>query len=196
MKTKLLGAIVSLAILGFSSVGAANANTFDWSFSAYSGNECPCVSGSGTLIATDEPGGMYEVTSMTGTVNGAAIELAPVGTVAGQYGSNDNVIFYPEAPWDSFVDEGGLAWEVVGGTQIGDLIGFQLHNPTGASDACCYLDYYAGPSGNNALESLSFSPVTATPLPAALPLFATGLGGLGLFGGRRKRKNAATLAAA
>jgi hypothetical protein len=32
---------------------------------------------------------------------------------------------------------------------------------------------------------------TATPLPAALPLFATGLGGLGLLGWRRKRKNAA-----
>ena len=32
---------------------------------------------------------------------------------------------------------------------------------------------------------------TATPLPAALPLFATGLGGLGLLGWRRKRKSAA-----
>ena len=30
--------------------------------------------------------------------------------------------------------------------------------------------------------------ITATPLPAALPLFATGLGGLGLLGWRRKRK--------
>jgi hypothetical protein len=30
--------------------------------------------------------------------------------------------------------------------------------------------------------------VTVTPLPAALPLFATGLGGLGLLGWRRKRK--------
>lgn len=35
---------------------------------------------------------------------------------------------------------------------------------------------------------------TATPLPTALPLFATGLGGLGLLGWRRKKK-AATLAA-
>jgi hypothetical protein len=35
--------------------------------------------------------------------------------------------------------------------------------------------------------------VTATPLPAALPLFASGLGALGLFGWRRKRKNDATL---
>jgi hypothetical protein len=30
--------------------------------------------------------------------------------------------------------------------------------------------------------------VAATPVPAALPLFATGLGGLGLLGWRRKRK--------
>jgi hypothetical protein len=36
----------------------------------------------------------------------------------------------------------------------------------------------------------------ATPLPAALPLFATGLGAMGLFGWRRKRKAAASLAAA
>ena len=32
------------------------------------------------------------------------------------------------------------------------------------------------------------SEVTITPLPAALPLFATGLGAMGLFGWRRKRK--------
>jgi hypothetical protein len=34
-----------------------------------------------------------------------------------------------------------------------------------------------------------------TPLPAALPLFAAGLGALGLFGWRRKRKGAAAIAA-
>jgi hypothetical protein len=32
------------------------------------------------------------------------------------------------------------------------------------------------------------SPAGATPIPAALPLFATGIGGLGLLGWRRKRK--------
>lgn len=37
--------------------------------------------------------------------------------------------------------------------------------------------------------------LSATPLPAALPLFASGLGGLGLFGWRRKRKIAALAAA-
>ena len=35
-----------------------------------------------------------------------------------------------------------------------------------------------------------------TPLPSALPLFATGLGALGLLGWRRKRKRAITIAAA
>ena len=34
---------------------------------------------------------------------------------------------------------------------------------------------------------------TVTPIPAALPLFASGLGVLGLLGWRRKRKNAAAL---
>ncbi len=42
---------------------------------------------------------------------------------------------------------------------------------------------------------LEFS-ANATPLPAALPLFATGLAGLGLLGWRRKRKNAAAILAA
>lgn len=37
---------------------------------------------------------------------------------------------------------------------------------------------------------------TATPLPAALPLFAAGLGAMGLLGWRRKRKNSAAIAAA
>lgn len=44
-------------------------------------------------------------------------------------------------------------------------------------------------------DSLSFTAsVNATPLPAALPLFASGLGGLGLLGWRRKRKSAALAA--
>jgi len=38
------------------------------------------------------------------------------------------------------------------------------------------------------------APVQTTPLPAALPLFATGLGGLGFFGWRRRRRTAAVAA--
>jgi hypothetical protein len=41
-----------------------------------------------------------------------------------------------------------------------------------------------------------FEGIAGTPLPAALPLFATGLGALGLLGWRRKRKNVAAITAA
>ncbi|HLH94936.1 MAG TPA: hypothetical protein VKW08_07450 [Xanthobacteraceae bacterium] len=37
-------------------------------------------------------------------------------------------------------------------------------------------------------QGIGNSPLSATPLPAALPLFASGLGAMGLFGWRRKRK--------
>jgi hypothetical protein len=40
-----------------------------------------------------------------------------------------------------------------------------------------------------AIDNASLTGTSATPLPAALPLFASGLGAIGLFGWRRKRKN-------
>jgi hypothetical protein len=43
--------------------------------------------------------------------------------------------------------------------------------------------------------SFDYAAIAPVPLPAALPLFATGLGVIGLLGWRRKRKNAAALAA-
>ena len=45
-------------------------------------------------------------------------------------------------------------------------------------------------------DTATFTPVSATPLPAALPLFVSGLGAIGLLGWRRNRKNAASLPAA
>jgi hypothetical protein len=50
-------------------------------------------------------------------------------------------------------------------------------------------------SGGPGELTVTIVATSATPLPAALPLFATGLGALGLFGWRRKRKAAAPLAA-
>ena len=43
-------------------------------------------------------------------------------------------------------------------------------------------------------DSANIEFTAATPVPAALPLFATGLGAMGLFGWRRKRKSAAAIA--
>jgi hypothetical protein len=57
------------------------------------------------------------------------------------------------------------------------------------SDDLTFLETDLFP-GSMALDDIS---LTATPLPAALPLFATGLGALGLLGWRRKRKGQAQL---
>jgi hypothetical protein len=48
----------------------------------------------------------------------------------------------------------------------------------------------AGQPGNAGIFALSL-PTSEVPLPAALPLFATGLGALGLLGWRKKMKAAA-----
>ena len=44
---------------------------------------------------------------------------------------------------------------------------------------------------SDGIQNVPLAETVATPLPAALPLFATGLGALGLLGWRRKRKQAA-----
>jgi hypothetical protein len=53
--------------------------------------------------------------------------------------------------------------------------------------ADCGTSCDAGWSGDLKLIYV-FDPVSQTPLPSGLPLFASGLGALGLLGWRRKRK--------
>jgi hypothetical protein len=54
---------------------------------------------------------------------------------------------------------------------------------------------FSFPCVNGSLQIESIAVLVVTPLPASLPLFATGLGALGLLGWRRKRKAAAAIAA-
>jgi len=98
-----------------------------------------------------------------------------------------------------------IAWEVgVGNPTTGNLI-----VTCNAGPFCGILDVPPQPQfdegllgrypnfayGANSGDPGTWS-VSQTPLPAAFPLFATGLCALGLLGWRRKRKNAAALAAA
>jgi hypothetical protein len=86
---------------------------------------------------------------------------------------------------DSIDDSGGIGLLLNNGATV--LI-FANNDPPNAPGG-----YYIGVTGPDLNDYLG---VTTTPLPAALPLFASGLGALGLFGWRRKRKNAAAIAAA
>ena len=73
-------------------------------------------------------------------------------------------------------------------------------NDAAITAACVTFDNNGACTGFNPDEGLvdhgengvwTSSTPSAVPLPAALPLFASGLGALGLLGWRRKRKNAA-----
>jgi hypothetical protein len=58
----------------------------------------------------------------------------------------------------------------------------------------CELNFICGrwqSDGTGLTLDYLYTPTAAVPLPGALPLFATGLGALGLLGWRRKRKAAA-----
>ena len=72
-------------------------------------------------------------------------------------------------------------------TPPGSLKGYAGGSYSGFFEGGCPI-----PSGDcgpgSTFANLKAGTLTSTPLPAALPLFATGIGGLGLLGWRRKRK--------
>jgi hypothetical protein len=62
---------------------------------------------------------------------------------------------------------------------------------TSSAPPGAFLEWFDGTNWNSLSEQLAFQltgPTAVTPLPAALPLFATGLAGFGLFCWRKKRK--------
>jgi uncharacterized protein (TIGR03118 family) len=135
------------------------------------------------------------------------ILIAPGGHLAAPWG----ITFAPT----SFGQFGGDL--LVGNFSSNNISAFALNPATGVFDFAGIIPI-AGPGGLLALEfgnggnggspntlyftdSLTieaaaadglFGAIEPTPLPAALPLFATGLGALGLLGWRRKRKAQAT----
>ena len=93
---------------------------------------------------------------------------------------NDNELFYPSSVQ---LSGGGIAF-VAGGIDF-EIFYFSLF-PFSSYETIDSLYYQTE-------DDFSATP---TPLPAALPLFATGIGAMGLLGWRRKRKNAGVTAAA
>jgi Protein of unknown function (DUF642) len=69
---------------------------------------------------------------------------------------------------------------------------------TSTSTVLAFLNGDPSTDTSNGLDNITLTATTIppTPLPAAFPLFATGLGALGLFGWRRKRNSTAALVVA
>jgi probable HAF family extracellular repeat protein len=95
----------------------------------------------------------------------------------------------------------GTIWNGTTAININTLLtsdpsGILLLALTGINSFGQIVGYGSDSSGNwDAVLLTPTSSVSATPIPAALPLFASGLGALGLLGWRRKRKQVVELAA-
>ena len=162
------------------------------------------IVGGGTLTANFVTGVQYLVNSITGALylNGDPNLSIPVtGLISvGSFQGNDNQLFFPSSVSQPHLNLNGLG-ATTGSVQSNDLtniVMYFLATSSGSADGnskdcgvAGYCIYVQKPGSNPILISLSSFEVSQTPLPAALPLFATGLGALGLIGWRRKRKQAA-----
>jgi hypothetical protein len=180
---RLLGAAFAAAIAVAFPVGSANAATFN-------------------VIGSNQ-----DLQTLTGSMD-IDTNLGQITSVDFQVGGEDftkiiGSLSLTSALWEvaaqnpsSTSDEIGVAF------LASSLVGFNGSTFT-ASDFSLINAYFGSlPCGgiqcdvNMALAQVTFgatlTPVAQTPLPAALPLFATGLGALGLFAWRRKRKAQAT----
>lgn len=181
MKSKLL-AVAALAV-PISFATPSNAITYNVNLSVGPGSITGFIATNGdigvlsTADITDWKLTIFDgVTSATiqpGTilVAGSSLTATPSGLFFDFSGGPGGFLGFPSAPF--------LCLEDASGACSAHPSTISIDVPGGA--AAFWVNYI----GN--VE------IGATPLPAALPLFATGLGALGLLGWRRKRKQAAEL---
>jgi hypothetical protein len=188
--TSLVALMVGLGLLQ-ASVGDANADTIV-QFSA-----------TGTFSSPTSP-----VFTLTGTME---VDIT-TGCIIGTAPCPDGGTSAPSAPHFT-VFSAGAVYPLAGETFIlgANPLAPDFSLPLISNPFCCgdmsmtvtysgaadLIGYAGGPitggqlfnNGTNIIASgLTGSFTAVTPLPAALPLFATGLAGLGLLGWRRKRK--------
>jgi hypothetical protein len=176
-----LSTIIAVA---FSSLSGAQANTFTFDWSLNIGG----VQGSGTMTGAFAGSNSYTITGLSGTFNGSTI-TGLIGV--GGYFGNDNTLYYPASLQ---VDQDGISFNV----EVEELTKSGPENEV--EDVNLFDGFGSGPwleytvDGSIYLVGPGAFSASPTPLPGTLPLFATGLGGLGLLNWRRKGKARAVAA--
>jgi hypothetical protein len=166
------------AVLSCMVGGAAGATTFDWSYTGTFYDAGGTLQA--TLIGTDE----YQVTSLTGADNFGNTLSGPDTTLTA-----DNIVYYGSGitPPDE-IDPFGVG-VVLTGPDAGNAVFYNFLGLTDITGAC-------SKSGCDPFVDAGSFALSQTPLPAALPMFAGGLGMVGFLSRRKKRKAQGDLAAA
>ena len=186
MKTKLLGVIGVLVL----TVGAANADTYQINGSFASSSVSIYTPPDNTPVITSGNGAeLFGTITIEANVptefqlsvrGGDGIYDQTFFILSERFGTNTIV----NAPGD-----GNISLFYNFGVHYGAGLSLNLSN--GILTVLSLSDYVFD-NAHRFTDFLHFSGtienITPTPLPAALPLFATGLGALGLLGWRRKRK--------
>ncbi len=181
------------AMLIFTSIPAI-ATTYNYVGSPYTSNDNPAEFGSnmtGTVTFN------FDTTGVSGTFDIPGGTITNLQLTSGIYTST----FFSFSDYFVLVNGAITEWNIFNETQTSpdvELEAFKISPFTNVFDevvrfpgdtdfgATAFIEYtFSGGTGVWA--------VADTPLPAALPLFATGLGALGLLARRRKRKNATTV---
>ena len=182
MKTKLLGVIVGLILFGQLPAYAAT--------TTYQYDGAPYIFSTDPTLGTHMTGNVtfnFDTTGVTGGPFDLSNGVTNIELDSGTYQlTSQNVVM------DNFFLRNGsiITWVVEAEGFSGPTFVFLL------SDDVTVTPDEATANGialSNTVGVWSIAGVS-TPLPAALPLFATGLGAMGLFGWRRKRKAQAVAA--
>jgi hypothetical protein len=172
----LSAAIASVALVAVS-ILPANADLIDWTLTGVTFADGGTASGSFVLNTTTDTITSFDITTSAGTTILSSQE----------YDASNS---FATANPGGLGGVGGVTFTLDNNSRF-----FQLY-VNGDMTVPGVIDILSGSTNHISYECLacgslrfvSAGEVSSTPLPAALPLFATGLGGLGLLGWRRRRK--------
>ena len=144
------------------------------------------------------PNGFPNGFHLFGTDDGTGLDTTYTATALSNQMFNVNWVYHTDDGGPFFDPAGyvknGIFTQLTNSGGSGDQIGAFILSVLTGDIYGFYVRSVDGEEGRGDILVTALA-VSQVPLPAALPFFATGLGALGLFGWRKKRKAAAALAA-
>jgi hypothetical protein len=182
MTSRVVLMLASALLLSFAST-PSHALTFNFSFDNLNGNVSGTVTGQ-IFGLNDNATGPATAVDITSAPPGLVPLPLPLSMpVSGSENSNNTFTVN-----SGVITASGFDGVVLDGTTKIELILTSGPSLVGSASLGVTSPPTANGVGSTIQATYTEVPTTTTPLPATLPLFATGLGALGLLGWRRKRK--------